>query len=101
MIARTSETGKGTAVTESSYGQGEIDELRKLGKLLEERGNRRAFADEPQKALEAAGIDASKIPEGVMKTLSELSYEELEVVSRVREDLLAAGVSREYMVEIF
>jgi hypothetical protein len=88
-------------VAESSYGQDDGDELRKLGELLENAESRRSFAKDPDKALDEAGIDASKIPEGVRSTLSELSEDELEVIARVKGSLLAAGVSRKHINEIF
>jgi hypothetical protein len=84
----------------STEGQGS-GELRKVAALISDPGKRKAFAHDPEKALKDAGIDAGGLPEGVRSTLFDLSYEELRVLSRVRDSLRQAGVSREDASEIF
>jgi hypothetical protein len=76
-------------------------EMKRLAELISDPGRRKAFAFDPEKTLSEAGIDASRLPEGVRSTLFDLSYEELRVLSRVRDSLRQAGVSREDEGEIF
>lgn len=85
------ESGKGTTSSE----------VQKLAKVISDPGRRKAFAHSPEKALTDAGIDASQLPGGIRSTLFDLSYEELRVLSRVKDSLKQAGVSREDAEEIF
>ena len=52
---------------------------------------RKSFAADPVGTLERAGIDSGAIPDRLLDTLADLSYEELEVVSRVNRSLLDSG----------
>ena len=76
-------------------------ELHKLGEVISEPGQRKAFADDPEKTLTDAGIDVGRLPDEVRSTLFNLSYEELGIISRVKESLDQAGVSREDSAKIF
>jgi hypothetical protein len=76
-------------------------EVEKLAELISDPGQRKAFAHTPEKTLTDAGIDVGKLPEGIRSTLFDLSYEELRVLSRVKESLEQAGVSREDARRIF
>jgi hypothetical protein len=84
----------------STEGQGS-GELLKVAELISDPGKRKAFAHDPEKALKDAGIDPGGLPEGVRSTLFDLSYEELRVLSRVRDSLSEAGVSSEMALRIF
>jgi hypothetical protein len=78
-------------------------EVKKLAALIGNPESRRALAvaDDPMQAASDAGIDVGALPEGVWTTLSKLSHDELEVVSRVRQSLDQAGVPKEFQAEIF
>lgn len=76
-------------------------EIRKLAEVISDPGGRKAFAHDPEKTLTDAGIDVGRLPDGVRSTLFDLSHEELRVLSRVKEALRQAGVSREDAEEIF
>lgn len=78
-----------------------LDELAKLGSLLDEASFRRAFVQDPQLAMDAAGIDASQISQDVIDSLAELSPAELRVLTHVKAALENAGIDlgiRAYMV---
>lgn len=76
-------------------------EVKKLAEMISDPGKRKAFAHSPEKTLTDAGIDAGNLPEGIRSTLFDLSYEELRVLSRVKQSFNQAGVSREDAQEIF
>jgi hypothetical protein len=76
-------------------------EIQKLAEVISDPGRRKAFAHDPEKTLTDAGIDVGRLPDGVRSTLFDLSHEELRVLSRVKESLRQAGVSREDAEEIF
>jgi len=44
---------------------------------------RQAFLSDPRGTLQRAGIDADKIPPGILETLSGMSYEELSAVAGI------------------
>lgn len=83
--------------TEGSAGS----EIQKLGRLISDPARRKAFAHDPEKTLTDAGIDIGGLPDGVRSTLFDLSHEELRVLSRVKDSLQQAGVSKEDAQEIF
>jgi hypothetical protein len=60
--------------------------------MLRHADQRKEFWLNPQQALGKIGVDPNDIPEGVRKTLHDLSYEELRVLARVNESLDAAQV---------
>ena len=76
-------------------------EIRKVAEVISDPGRRKAFAHDPEKTLTDAGVDVGRLPDGVRSTLFDLSHEELRVLSRVKESLRQAGVSREDEGEIF
>lgn len=90
---------RGPATMETTGGK--RSEIQKLAKLISDPGRRKAFARDPEDTLAAAGIDVGGLPEGVRSTLFDLSHEELRVLSRVKDSLRQAGVSREDEAEIF
>jgi hypothetical protein len=78
-----------------------LDELAKLGVALDGASFRRAFALDPQLAMQASGIDASQISPDVIDSLAELSPAELRVLTHVKDALENAGIDlgiRAYMV---
>ena len=75
--------------------------VRQLATVFSDPQRRKAFAEDPDKALGDAGVDAASLPEGLRSTLYSLSQEELEVISRVKQSLTDAGVSKEDQGEIF
>lgn len=80
---------------------GKPSEIHKLAKLISDPGRRKAFARDPETTLTEAGINVGGLPEGVRSTLFDLSHEELRVLSRVKDSLRQAGVSKEDEAEIF
>jgi hypothetical protein len=76
-------------------------EIQKLADVISDPGQRRAFAEEPEKTATDAGVDVGSLPDPVRSTLFGLSHEELEVLSRVRESFDQAGVPREDAAKIF
>lgn len=74
---------------------------RQLATVFSDPERRKALASDPQKALADAGIDSAALPEGLRSTLFGLSHGELEAISRVKQGLDDAGVSREDQGEIF
>jgi hypothetical protein len=76
-----------------STGQGASSEaFAKLGHVLRDAKQRKAFWLDPAKVLREVGVDPEDIPEDVRETLHDLSYEELRVLGRVNASLDAAGV---------
>ena len=78
-----------------------IDEVAKLGIALDKAGFRRAFALDPQPAMEGAGIYTSQIPQDLIDSIAELTPAELRVLSKVKVSLEENGVDpalRMYMV---
>ena len=69
-------------------------EVEKVANVIADAGRRRDFAANPEGTLTDAGVDVDQLPDGVRSTLFGLSHEELDVVSRVKESLDQAGVSR-------
>lgn len=67
----------------------------KLGEVLRDPKQRKAFWLDPEKALGNVGLDPNDIPAAVRETLHDLSYEELRVLARVNASLDDAGVSPE------
>jgi hypothetical protein len=55
---------------------------------------RRSFATDPLGTLERAGIEATAIPQGVLDTLADMSYEELGIVGSVAQSLVDSGIAR-------
>jgi hypothetical protein len=76
-------------------------EVEKVANVIADAGRRRDFAANPEGTLTDAGVDVDQLPDGVRSTLFGLSHEELDVVSRVKESLDQAGVSREDQAKIF
>ena len=76
-------------------------EIQKLADMISDPGQRKAFAEEPEKTATNAGIDVGRLPDEVRSTLFDLSHEELGVLARVKESLDQAGVSREDAAKIF
>jgi hypothetical protein len=64
-------------------------------KVLASAALRKSFAADPLGTLERAGIDIRAIPERILDTLAELSYEELGVVARVNQTLIESGIAAE------
>jgi hypothetical protein len=54
---------------------------------------RRSFATDPLGTLERTGIDVTAIPEGVLDTLADMSYEELGIVGSVAQSLIDSRIT--------
>jgi hypothetical protein len=72
----------------------DVDAVSRLAtEVLARPTTRRSFATDPLGTLERAGIDAHEIPEGVLDTLSDMSYEELGIVGSVTQSLIDSGIT--------
>ena len=67
-------------------------ELSKLSDLLADPDQRRLFSEDPDAALESAGIDQEGIPAEFLDALKELDYDELGLLSRINRRLVDAGL---------
>jgi hypothetical protein len=81
----------------ASTGSGPFE---KLGEVLRDPKQRKAFWLDPEGTLAKIGVDPDEIPERVRDTLHDLSYEELRVLARVNASLDEAGVPSEHKAEI-
>jgi hypothetical protein len=79
--------------TTMGNGGGTASDLGRLGALLDNPFFRKTFSANPAGALAAENIDSKAIPEEVLHALADLSLQELQALSRVKQALKAAGVS--------
>lgn len=57
--------------------------MSKISEVIASPASRKSFAADPLRALERAGIPASKVPKDYVDVLAELSPDELDVLGRV------------------
>lgn len=75
-------------------------DLSKLGKALSRPAFRKAFARDHIAAMKRAGVKTTGVPKGVLKTLTSLSEDELEVLARVKGSLRRSRVSSRVIIEM-
>jgi hypothetical protein len=75
-------------------GQAGVEAISQIAlKVLANTAVRKSFAADPIGTLRGAGIDPSSVPEQFLDVLADMSYEELTVVSRVSDSMIAADIS--------
>jgi hypothetical protein len=80
----------------------DVDAVSRLAtEVLARPTMRRSFATDPLGTLERARIDATAIPQGVLDTLADMSYEELAIVGTVAQSLIDSGMARAHRGIIF
>lgn len=75
-------------------------DVSKLGKALSRPAFRKAFARDHIAAMQRAGVKTTGVPKGVLKTLTSLSEDELEVLARVKGALRRARLPARVIIEM-
>jgi hypothetical protein len=77
------------------------EQYKHLLELLSRHAFRESFLQNPQGALETAGVDTSNINQDLINTLAELTPQELAVIPRVKTKLDALDVPPDDVMEMF
>ena len=72
-----------------------LAEIAKVIRLIGAPDHRKSFTGDPRGTLEKAGVNLEVVPKEVVDTLSELTYEELALLSRIGESFTRAGLVME------
>jgi hypothetical protein len=72
----------------------------KLADYMTDEDFRNSFASDHHQALSRVGLEPSEVPAGILEALKDCSVDELRALSRMRNALVDAGVSREDAGEI-
>ncbi len=80
-------------------GSKQDDELKKLGQAITDPAFRTAIQKDLNEALQLHGVDKDLIDEDVLDTLTTLSAEEMETLSKVKGALKKANVSDDVMAQ--
>ncbi len=80
-------------------GSKQDDELKKLGQAITDPAFRTAIQKDLNEALQRHGVDKDLIDEDVLDTLTTLSAEEMETLSKVKGALKKANVSDDVMAQ--
>ena len=68
-------------------------EFAKVARVVRRPALRKSFIVDPVGTLEREGVNLRVIPEHVVDTLAELSYDELGLVSRFNDTLVRSGLA--------
>ena len=66
--------------------------LAKVMQVISRPASRKSFHADPARALQEADVDPSHLPPQVLDNLSELSLEELRLLSRLNSTLVGSGM---------
>jgi hypothetical protein len=70
-----------------------LNAFAKFTDILADRELRKRFLQEPEAALKEAGANVEDLPEEVLGFLRALSEEELDLLSRLNREFVAAGLA--------
>ncbi len=85
IVPRSKSRSKGADVAQYSS-----DDLQKLGDLIADPELRKAFWLDPDATLDQQGVNKGAVPNELLDTLRDLSFDELRFLGRFRGTLLRA-----------
>lgn len=72
-----------------------LNELARFADLITDRDVRRAFDSDPIGTLKDRGVNVDALPPAVLEFFADLSYEELRLLARLQETMVASRLSVE------
>lgn len=69
-----------------------LNELARFANLITDTRVRRDFDNDPLATLEREGVNVAALPDAVRDFLADLSYEELRLLARMQETMVASAL---------